>query len=105
MSRLNKLINAFGNMPQIFEGIRNKVFTKSEVEEIAMIRWDICTRCRNFDTVGTYCAVPGTAPCCKDCGCILNLKVRSMSSSCPIGEWAAFMDEETEKNLQDSLEK
>ncbi len=104
MNRFNKLINAFGNMPQILEGIRNKVFTKAEIEEIAKIRWDICTRCKNFDPVGTYCAVPGTAPCCKDCGCILNLKVRSMSASCPIGEWNAFMDKETEEELKNNLE-
>jgi len=104
VSRFNKLIGAFGNLPSIMEGIKNRVFTNNEVEEIAKIRWDICTRCRNFDTIGSSCAVPGTAPCCSDCGCILNLKVRSMSASCPIGEWNAFMDEETEKKLKDSLE-
>ena len=60
MSRLNKLIGAFGNLPSIMEGIKNRVFTNKEVEEIAKIRWDICTRCSNFDTVGTTCVVPGT---------------------------------------------
>ena len=105
MNRFNKLINAFGNLPSIMEGIKNRVFTKDEVEEIAKIRWDICTRCRNFDTVGTHCAVPGTQPCCSDCGCILSLKIRSLSASCPKGKWAAFMSKEDEEKFQDSLEK
>ena len=104
MNRFNKLIGAFGNMPSILEGIKNRIFTRDDVEEIAKIRWDICTRCRNFDTIGHSCAVPGTAPCCKDCGCILNLKVRSMSASCPIGEWAAFMNKDDEEKLKNSLE-
>ena len=34
MGRFNKLINAFGNMPSILEGIKNKVFTKEDVEEV-----------------------------------------------------------------------
>tara|TARA_Y100001938_G_C8066340_1_gene420409 strand:+ start:1410 stop:1724 length:315 start_codon:yes stop_codon:yes gene_type:complete len=102
-SRLNKLIGAFGNLPAIAEGIKNRVFTNDDVEEIAWKRWEICTRCELFDKVGTHCAMPGTAPCCADCGCILNLKVRSLSSSCPKGKWAAFMDEEMEENLMKNL--
>ena len=47
--------------------------------------------------------MPGTAPCCADCGCILNLKVRSLSSSCPKGKWAAFMDDELEEELSKSI--
>ena len=102
-SRLNKLINAFGNLPAIAEGIKNKVFTKDDVEDIAWKRWEICTKCELFDDKGTYCAMPGTAPCCADCGCILNLKVRSLSSSCPKGKWAAFMDDEMEEELSKSI--
>ena len=103
MGRLNNLINAFGNLDKIYEGIKNKVFVKEDVEQIANIRWNICTNCDFFDTKGTHCAVPGTQPCCADCGCILNLKVRSLSSSCPKGKWAAFMDEEMEENLMKNL--
>ena len=33
----------------------------------------------------------------------INLKVRSLSSSCPKGKWAAFMDEEMEENLMKNL--
>tara|TARA_Y100001938_G_C8073116_1_gene424352 strand:- start:115 stop:432 length:318 start_codon:yes stop_codon:yes gene_type:complete len=104
MNRINKLINAFGNLPAIAEGIKNRIFTKDDVEDIAWKRWKICSTCAHFDTVGTGCAVPGTAPCCDDCGCILTLKVRSLSSSCPKGKWAAFMSEEDEEKLKNSLE-
>ena len=103
MGRFNKLIGAFGNIPSILEGIKNRIFTNDDVEEIAKIRGNICETCHNFDTIGNSCAVPGTAPCCADCGCILNLKVRSLSASCPIGKWSAFMDEESENKLKDSI--
>ena len=102
-SRLNKLIGAFGNLPAIAEGIKNRIFTNEDVEEIAWRRWEICTKCELLDTKGNTCAMPGTAPCCADCGCILNLKVRSLSSSCPKGKWAAFMDEEMEEELMKKL--
>ena len=52
MSRFNKLIGAFGNMPQILEGIKNKVFTKQDVEEVAAQRWRICDSCQYIDHVG-----------------------------------------------------
>ena len=103
MGRFNNLINAFGNLDKIYEGIKNKVFVKEDVEQIASIRWDICTNCNLFDTKGTYCVVPGSQPCWADCGCILNLKVRSMSASCPKGKWAAFMDKEMEETLKENL--
>ena len=101
--RLNKLIKAWGNRNAIFEGIKNRVFVKEDVEQIASIRWDICSKCELFDTKGDSCAMPGTAPCCSDCGCILQLKVRSLSSSSPKGKWAAFMDEVAEEKLNKSL--
>jgi len=103
MGRFNKLINAFGNISAIAEGIKNRVFTKEDVEQIAAIRWSICDTCEFKDTKGDHCAMPGTAPCCADCGCILALKIRSMSSSCPKGKWAAFMDDEMEEELQKNI--
>ncbi|MCP4910584.1 MAG: hypothetical protein GY907_07740 [Bacteroidetes bacterium] len=103
MGRLNKLINAFGNISAIAEGIKNRVFTKEDVEQIAAIRWSICDTCEFKDTKGDSCAMPGTAPCCADCGCILALKIRSMSASCPKGKWAAFMDDEMEDELQKNI--
>jgi|TARA_B100000073_G_C23243440_1_gene375130 hypothetical protein len=103
MGRFNKLINAFGNLDKIYEGIKNKVFVKEDVEQIASIRWNICTSCDFFDTKGTHCAVPGSQPCCADCGCILNLKVRSLSAHCPKNKWAAFMSKDMEEELKNNI--
>ena len=44
LRRINQLINAFGNMPAIYEGIRNRIFKKEDIEEIAAIRWSICIK-------------------------------------------------------------
>jgi hypothetical protein len=40
--------------------------------------------------------VPGTQPCCSKCGCSLSLKLRSLSSECPVGKWDAYFTEEQE---------
>ena len=103
MNRLNKLINAFGNLDLIYEGIKNKVFTKAEVEEIAAIRAQICSQCEYFDMSGAHCAVPGTPPCCAECGCIINLKVRSMSAGCPKNKWLPFIPKKMEDKLKENL--
>ena len=60
MGRFNNLINAFGNLDKIYEGIKNKVFVKDDIEQIASIRWNICKTCELFDTKGTHCVVPGS---------------------------------------------
>jgi|TARA_R100001443_G_C3347524_1_gene175990 hypothetical protein len=103
VNRFNKLINAFGNLDLIYEGIKNKVFTNEEVEEIARIRYGICTQCEYFDNVGTHCAVPGMQPCCSDCGCSLPLKTRSMSAGCPKNKWSPFIPKEMEETLKENL--
>ena len=90
-------------MPAIYEGIKNKVFKKEDVEHIASIRWSICQEYSLFDIKGNDCLIPGTQPCCSDCGCNLSLKVRSLSQGCPQNKWAAFMGKEIEEQLNNSL--
>jgi len=89
---------------EILEGIKNNVFKKEHVEEEAKLRWDICVKCNSLDSVGDKCAVPGTKPCCGECGCSLGLKLRSLSSECPIGKWDAVMSEKEEDALNEKLE-
>ena len=79
----NKIVNAFGNIDQILEGVKNKIFKRQDVEDIADARWTYCSMCPSLDTVGHSCAVKNTQPCCTDCGCSLGLKLRALSSSCP----------------------
>ena len=96
----NKLLGAFNNLDQIFEGIKNNVIKKEHVEQIADIRWAECSLCEHLDNKGKSCAVPGTKPCCGKCGCSMGLKIRALSSSCPIGKWEAVVSKEQEKKLK-----
>ena len=44
--------------------------------------------------------MPGTQPCCGECGCSLALKIRSLSSGCPISKWDAMLTDEEENKLK-----
>ena len=86
------------NKKQILEGIKNAVIRDEFVEDIARSRWDICKRCNKN---GDNCAVPGTQPCCGECGCSLGIKMRSLSSDCPLNKWQAIITQEEEDKLNE----
>ena len=89
----------------IFEGIKNTIFKKPNVEKIASKRMAICKSCNIYDETGEGCLIPGTQPCCSEnkggCGCSLEYKVRSLSSSCPLKnpKWVAIMTQAEEDKL------
>jgi len=85
--KINKLLGAFSNIDKITEGLKNKIFKKEHVEEIAKVRWEECYKCEHLDEVGTNCALSTTKPCCGKCGCSIGLKIRALASSCPVGKW------------------
>ena len=101
--KINKLLAALGNLDQIAEGIKNRIFKNADVEAVAKMRFQECKICPLIDREGKSCAVPGSAPCCSDCGCSLGLKIRSMSSDCPKGRWDAIMTPELEEQLKKQL--
>ena len=103
--KINKLISALGNVKQIAEGIKNKVFKNDDVEAIAQLRWNQCAACPSLDNIGSFCAVPGAQPCCKDCGCALGFKLRSLSTECPKGKWKAVMDPASEQQLKEQIKE
>ena len=103
--KLNKIIGAFGNIDKILEGVKNNIFKKEDVEQIAKLRWQQCSICPALDETGDKCAVNGTQPCCADCGCSLGIKLRSLSSDCPKGKWKAFMDKDSEKEVKKQIGK
>jgi hypothetical protein len=103
--KINKLISALGNVKQIAEGVKNKIFKNEDVEAIARLRWQKCIMCPSLDDDGSKCAVNGTQPCCADCGCSLGLKLRALSSDCPKGKWKAVMDPASEKMLKQQIKK
>jgi hypothetical protein len=87
------------NRNQIMEGIKNSVIRNEFVEFVFNQRFDICKVCDDLDTVGKSCAVAGTHPCCKECGCSLGYKLRALSSSCPKNKWESVVTVEDEEKL------
>tara|TARA_R110002153_G_scaffold122010_10_gene267812 strand:+ start:1004 stop:1336 length:333 start_codon:yes stop_codon:yes gene_type:complete len=94
----------FQNRNQILEGIKNKLFKKKHVEVIANDRWQICIKCASLDVKGDKCTMPGTQPCCGECGCSLGFKLRSLSSACPSDKWKAVLTEDEEDELNKSID-
>jgi hypothetical protein len=103
------IIRIWKSRNQIIEGIKNAVFRKEDVEEIAHERELICrsNKCGSFDLSGEGCMVPGTQPCCSQltggCGCSLKFKLRSLSSFCPKGYWDKVLNEKEEQQLKEKL--
>ena len=101
-----KLIKIWNNRNAILEGIKNSVFKDEHVEQVAADRMSICAECPDLDTKGANCLVPGTQPCCSQCGCSLELKLRSLSSDCGNEEeprWHALLSQEEEDALTNQL--
>ena len=86
---IEKLTKILQNKSKIFEGIKNYIFKKEDVEEIAQIRMDICktNACGYYDPEGKSpeAVVPGI-PSCGACGCSLEIKTRCMSCKCGLSE-------------------
>lgn len=102
-----KIIRLWKSKGQIFEGLKNSIFRREDVEEIAKERMEICAQCDTFDKEGSGCLAPGTHPCCDQtkggCGCSLELKTRSLSSACPKNKWAAELSQEEEDLINTRL--
>jgi len=102
---MENLIKIWKSRNQIAEGVKNNIFKTKHVEDIAFFRNEICRVCEFIDTTGAKCAVPGTQPCCGECGCSLKLKTRSLSSDCPRGFWKAELTEAEEQELLKQINK
>ena len=100
---MGNLIRIWKERNKIAEGVKNNIFKTKHVEDIAFFRNEICRVCEFIDTTGAKCAVPGTQPCCGECGCSLKLKTRSLSSDCPRGFWKAELTEEEETIVNQQL--
>jgi len=67
----------------------------------------ICNLCPLIDIKGSKCAIPGTQPCCSDCGCSLAFKLRAKEAYCthPDGpKWTAETQDPNQNgsNIQSS---
>jgi hypothetical protein len=96
---MKNLLTIWKHKGQILEGIRNNIFKQEDVEEVAAYRNEVCGRCSFVDHTGHACAMPGSQPCCAECGCALVLKTRAMTASCPRGYWEAILTDAEESEL------
>ena len=101
---ISKLLNGVKNIKEVYEGVKNSMFKKDYVEQIADHRWQVCKECALLDVEGSKCAAPGTQPCCIDCGCSLQFKLRSLASKCPKDKWKELMTSEEEGILFEQLQ-
>lgn len=62
-----------------------------KVEEIALNRLAVCLSCK----VNTTYPQISTLSRCKDCGCVLEAKSRSLKSNCPRNLWPHLKGEDT----------
>ncbi len=75
---------------QILQGIIKSIFKDPNTERIAKYRLNICSVCPyqgyliNISILGKQFRFIKQ---CKDCGCILSLKSRSLESECPQNKW------------------
>ncbi len=74
--------NIWVNKKLIIQGIWNTLFRTNYVEKVVKERKAICEACPFIDREGSKRIMPGTQPCCGKCGCSLNFKQHSLSSSC-----------------------
>ena len=88
---------------RIFDGIKNSIFKKDDVEKIALSRLAICEKCDTIDRIGKKCILPESQPCCGDCGCKLAWKVRCLAEECPLNKWEAILSEEEEEDVNKQL--
>jgi len=107
MSLKENVIKIWKAKGQILEGVKNSIFKKEDVEEIAQLRMQICMKCELLDVQGEGCMMAGTQPCCDErkggCGCSLGFKTRALSSECPLGKWKAELTQEEEDQLNQKL--
>lgn len=104
---MNILKKAFLNREQILEGLKNSLITKTHIEEISKERKAICNTCsvKNTNELGfDICDSSKNEGGVSGCGCLLRLKTRALSSSCPLGKWVAVMDAEAENELENNID-
>ena len=83
------------NVKHIFEGIKNSIFVKEEVEKIANERYIICSTCpknsknKDMNDLGPYYSNLRPDEHCSECACNLHAKVRSLHTECPLTKWLA----------------
>ena len=85
------------NRKEIYEGLKNSVIRDNFVEDISAKRMAICKECPEIDLKGSECEVPGTQPCCGNCGCSLGFKNKSFIYRMSIRRMESINDRKTRR--------
>lgn len=66
---------------EIIKGWSNLIYRNPEIEQVAVIRAQKCENCDQLSIIATYYLY------CKQCGCYIPAKIRSLGSTCPLKKW------------------
>jgi len=99
----NNLIKIWKAKGQILKGIKNNIFKKEHVEEIAEERLAKCLMCEHYSEDNSDCIIAGISPCCNICGCSIKIKIRSLSSDCPEKFWPVELTQEEDDAINEKL--
>lgn len=114
----NLLPEIWKNKAQIAEGIKNRIFKKQHIEELATHRQEICKDCiwysekyrndeeipevitkiRGEDVRSTVTGRPDAH--CINCGCNVATKTRCLSCNCPILRWQAVVSDDQRYEIE-----
>lgn len=101
---MNKLLEIFQNRKLIWDGLKNNLIKSEHIEALYLDRNAICNKCPYMIEKGDkQCSIPGTDPCCPECGCSLAVKLRSPNAECPKGFWKAVMTDQEAQLLNTNL--
>lgn len=84
------------NLKHIAQGWVNLIFSNEVVEERAIKRLEICNKCQKRSNYPSEITMDSY---CKDCGCVLQAKVRS-DSQCPNNYWNDSNSKKDSRSLQ-----
>lgn len=94
----------FKNRSAIWQGLRNNLIKQDHIEALYQERKEICNDCPFMKEKGSLlCTMPGTEPCCPECGCSLAIKLRSPDATCPKNFWSAVMTNQEANLLNTNL--
>lgn len=99
------------NFKEILEGWRNDLIPpkdlKDLIQEVSKERLEICSGCPyqsdNAKAAGTYKGFRFDLHCIS-CGCPLQKKTKSLSSSCPMDKWAAVATDEERYEIEQTID-
>ncbi len=71
----------FDNLEKIVQGWKCYIRKDPVIEEIAIGRAKICSECSELSMAMNFYLY------CKQCGCFIPAKIRSLNSGCPLNKW------------------